>query len=112
MSRDSSSQQGQAYADNLKKLMQKKQIPIARFQKIVGKLCFAALCLPAGRALMTPLNMATREDPREIGCEKASEVHESLGDWLQLIMSLFSRPKSVHQLVAKGVVYYGYCDAC
>ena len=101
-----------AYGDELKKLLRKKKIPLARFRKIVGKLRFAALCLPAGRALMTPLNMAMRGKPRDIGSGKHSEVHESLGDWLQLIKSLASRPTSVHELVAKSIDFYGYCDAC
>lgn len=101
-----------AYIDELKKLLRKRKIPLARFRKIVGKLRFAALCLPAGKALMTPLNMAMRGNPKDIGSGKKSEVHESLGDWLQLIKSLSSRPTSVHELIAKSVDYYGYCDAC
>ena len=101
-----------AYTMELTKLMRKKKIPLARFRKIVGKLRFAALCLPAGRALMTPLNMALRGEPRFIGSGKKSEVHESLGDWLKLIESLASRPTSVHELRAKLIDFYGYCDAC
>ena len=69
----------EAYATGVKGLTRKK-IPVACFHKIVGRLRFAALCLPAGRALMTPLNMAMRGRPRKIGCGKKSEVHESLGD--------------------------------
>ena len=75
----------EAYAGEVKKLTRKIKVPLACFPKIVGKLRFAALCLPAGRALMTPLNMAMRGTPCYIGCGKKSEVHESLGDWLQLI---------------------------
>ena len=101
-----------AYTMELRKLLRKKKIPLARFRKIVGKLRFAALCLPAGRALMTPLNMALRGEPRFIGSGKKSEVHESLGDWLKLIESLASRPTSVHELRAKVIDFYGYCDAC
>jgi len=69
-----------AYLKEVKILMRKKKIPLARFRKIVGKLRFAALCLPAGRALMTltPLNMALRGEPKFIGSGKKSEVHESL----------------------------------
>ena len=61
---------------------------------------------------MTPLNMALRGEPRFIGSGKKSEVHESLGDWLKLIESLASRPTSVHELRAKVIDFYGYCDAC
>ena len=101
-----------AYLKEVTMLMRKKKIPLTRFRKIVGKLRFAALCLPAGRALMTPLNMATRGNPKFIGSGKKSEVHESLGDWKKLIESLASRPTSVHELRAKVIDYYGYCDAC
>ncbi|KAL7546950.1 hypothetical protein ACHAWF_011171 [Thalassiosira exigua] len=102
----------EAYTAELRRLLQKKSIPVRRFRKIVGKLRFAALCLPSGRGLMTPLNNALRGDPRVIPSGKKSEVHESLGDWLQLIKSLAKRETSVHELVASSVDFYGYCDAC
>ena len=100
-----------AYAEEVKKLMRKKKIPLARFHKIVGKLRFDALCLPVGRGLMAPLNMAICGTPCNIGCGKKSEVHESLGDWLQLTKDLGSRPMSVHKIVTMSVDYYGYFDA-
>ena len=53
--------------------MMKKNIPLARFSKIMCKLRFAALCLPAGRALMTPLNMAMCDTPLDIGCERSQK---------------------------------------
>lgn len=101
-----------AYTAELRKLIRKRRIPIARYRKIIGKLRFASLCLPAGRALMTPLNYALRGDPNFVGCGKNSEVRESLGDWLQLLLDLARRPTSVHEIVAKAVDYYGYSDAC
>jgi hypothetical protein len=101
-----------AYSCELKKLLRRKKIPLARFRKIVGKLRFAALCLPAGRALMSPLNRAVRGDPPTIGSGQHSEVRENLGDWLQLLKELAARPTSVHELVARTVDFYGYCDAC
>ncbi|KAL7546208.1 hypothetical protein ACHAWF_014642, partial [Thalassiosira exigua] len=102
----------EAYTEELRKLLRKKSIPLPRFRKIIGKLRFASLCLPAGRALMSPLNRALRGDPKVIRCGRTTEVHESLGDWLQLIKDLSKRPTSVHELVAKSVDFYGYCDAC
>ena len=101
-----------AYEKELRALMRKKKVPIKRFREIVGKLRFAALCLPAGRSLMTPFNMALRGDPKEIGLGKKGELHDCLGDWLALIRSLAERPTSVHEVVSIGVDYYGYCDAC
>ncbi|KAL7536629.1 hypothetical protein ACHAWF_005521, partial [Thalassiosira exigua] len=81
-------------------------------KKIVEKLWFAAICLPAGRTLMSPLNQAMKGDPKVINVGRNTEVHESLGDWLQLIKDLGKRPTSVHELVARTVDFYGYCDAC
>lgn len=49
-----------AYTSKLKKLMGRRKTPLTRFRKIVRKLRFAALCLPAGRVLMSPLNRAVR----------------------------------------------------
>ena len=90
----------------------KNKIPLTPFRKIMGKLRFSTLCLPAGRALMTPLNTAMCGTPCYIGCGKKLEVHESLDDWLQLIKDLGSRPTSVHEIVAMLLVYYSYCDTC
>ena len=64
------------------------------------------------KGIVTPLNMALRGTPDKIGNGKNSEVAESLGDWQKLIESLASRPTSVHELVAKTIDYYGYCDGC
>ena len=80
----------------LKKLRKKKSIPLKRFREIVGKLRFAAICLPAGKALMTPLNMALKGTPASIGNGKKSEVAESLGDWQKLIESLASHQKPTY----------------
>ncbi|KAL7546450.1 hypothetical protein ACHAWF_009786 [Thalassiosira exigua] len=101
-----------AYTAELQKLLQKKSIPIARFRKIIGKLRFASLCLPAGRALISPLNRELWGNPKVIASGRKSEVHESLGDWLQLIKDLAKHPTSVHELVARAVDFYGYYDAC
>ena len=102
----------EAYTDEVEKLMRKKIIPLACFCKIVGKLRFAALCLPVRRALMTPLNMVMHDTTHNIRWGKKADVHESLGDWLQLIKELGSRPTSVHKIVATSVDYYGYCNTC
>ena len=89
-----------AYIAKLKKLLRKKRIPIARFRKIVGKLRFAALCLPAGRSFMTPLNIALQGEPKHIGNGTKSEVSESIGDWIQLIKELASQPTSMHEFTS------------
>ena len=80
-----------AYAGELKKLLRRKKIPLARFRKIVGKLRFAALCLPAGRVIMPPLNRAVRGEPSSIGNGQHSKVRENIGDWLQLLKELAAR---------------------
>ena len=61
---------------------------------------------------MTPLNMVMHDTTHNIRWGKKLEVHESLGDWLQLIKELGSRPTSVHKIVATSVDYYGYCNIC
>jgi hypothetical protein len=101
-----------AYTEELRKLLRRSRIPMARYRKIIGRLRFASFCVPAGKALMTPLNMAMRGSPAHVPSGRKSEVHESLGDWLQLVKGLKARPTSVRELVATSVDYYGYCDAC
>ena len=61
---------------------------------------------------MTPLNMAMRGDQSHVLSGRKTEVHESLGDWLQFIKDLKTRPTSVHEIVATSVDSYGYCDTC
>ena len=104
------------YTDELKRIMRKAKksgrILTSRFREMVGQLRFASLCLPAGKALMTPLNMAMRGDPVHVQAGSSTEVYESLGDWLKLLEELASRPTSVHEIVARRIDYYGYCDAC
>jgi hypothetical protein len=100
-----------AYASKLNKLLRKKKTPLTRFWKIVGKVRFAALCLPAGRALMSPLNRAVRREHPTIGNGQHSKVRENPGNWLQLLKELAARPTSVHKLVARTVNFHGYCDA-
>jgi hypothetical protein len=101
-----------SYADELQKLLQWSRIPMARYQNIIGKLRFALFCIPAGKALMTPLNMAMRGDPAHVPSGRKTEVHKSLGNWLQIIKDLKTRPTSVHEIVATSVECYGYCNAC
>ncbi|KAL7543039.1 hypothetical protein ACHAXR_012341 [Thalassiosira sp. AJA248-18] len=101
-----------AYMAELTKMSRKARIPIKRFREIVGKLQFASICLPAGQAFMTALNMALKGDPKFVRNTKGSEVHESLGDWKQLIKELASRPTNVNEIIATLIDYYGYCDAC
>ena len=62
--------------------MRKKRIPIKRFNKIMGKLWFATLCVLAGKAQMTAFNTALKGDPEVILCGANSDVHKSFGDWL------------------------------
>ena len=104
----------EAYAKEIKLLLRKgsRRVQLKRFREIVGKLRFAALCLPTGKSFMTPLNMALKGLPAYIGLGKKSEVREALGDWLQLLKELAQRPTHIREIVAKSVDFYGYCDAC
>ena len=103
-----------AYAQEIRLLLRKtsRRVQLKRFREIVGRLRFAALCLPTGRSFMTPLNMALKGLPTYIGLGEKSEVREALGDWLQLIKDLAQRPTHINEIVSKKVDFYGYCDAC
>ena len=69
----------------------KKKVPVKRLREIIDKLRFAAMCLPAGCSLMTPFNMALREDLKEIGLGKKEDLYDCLGNWLALIRSQANR---------------------
>ena len=94
----------------LKKLVRRRNIPLSRYRKMIGRLRFAALAEPAGRVLITSLNMALCHDAPTIVNKKKGPVHNVLLDWFKLIEDLDKRPTSVHEIVTGKVDLYRYCD--
>jgi hypothetical protein len=103
-------------ADKAKKLIkQTKQIakkPIVtlnEFQKMAGKLNHAAIGIPAGKGLFSPIYNAMRGDPKQIHITK--NLKQALIDWCMLLHRLTSRPTMVMELMPSTPWYVCYVDA-
>jgi hypothetical protein len=95
----------------LRRILKKRRVPLKRFLSLAGKLHHAATILPSARSLFTPLNHATRGDPKFISIGTKSELRSALLDFIPLIQSLHTRPTHVAELVKRGDNFIGYCDA-
>ena len=81
-----------------------------RYQKIIGTLRHAALGIPTGKGLFTPLYGAIRNDPKIVHLNK--HIKLALSDW-KILLKLASKQKiNVKQLVSRCPEYIGECDTC
>jgi hypothetical protein len=101
----------EAIADEIGKVLRKSHVPLKRFRSLLGKLQHAARILPSAKGLFSPLNKATKGDPKEVGLGKHSESRAALLDLKHLILSLASRPTHVSELVEHEPELAGTCDA-
>lgn len=90
-----------SYRADLKSLLgsQKKQrVKLKQFQRVVGKLHFAAIAIPAGNGLFLLLNRAMRGKPKFVGIRRKSETREALEDWLALLDDVARHPTHMFEL--------------
>jgi hypothetical protein len=90
------------------------RVGLNSFQKIVGKLQFAAQTLPAMWGFFTPLYQAMlNKGPREfVGLGKRSEVRESLSDLITMLNWAHEQPSHITELVPSHAPhFYGTVDA-
>jgi hypothetical protein len=101
----------QAIAAEIVAVLRKTHVNLKRFRSLLGKLQHAARILPAAKGLFTPLNRATKNEPKSIGLGRDSEVRAALIDLKHLILSLATRPTHVSELVEYEPDLAGTCDA-
>jgi hypothetical protein len=70
----------QAIANDIVRIPRKTHVPLKRFRSLLGRLQHAARILPAAKGMFSPLNKATKGDPKEVGLGKHSEVRAALLD--------------------------------
>jgi hypothetical protein len=92
-------------------ILRKTRVPLAKFRSIVGRLQHAARILPAARSVFTPLNNAMRGLPNWISLGRHKDVREALLDAAALVKDLARRPTHVSELTQKDLDYMGCCDA-
>jgi hypothetical protein len=101
----------QAIASDITSALRKTHVPLKRFRSLLGRLQHAARILPAAKGLFSPLNKATKGDPKEVGLGKHSEVRAALLDLRHLVLTLAARPTHVSELVEYEPEMAGTCDA-
>lgn len=94
----------------LRKIMKKKRVTLNEFQKLAGKLLHAAMGIPGGKSLFTPIDMAMSGSPDFINMSPV--LCQCLEDWRCLVQNLAKSPTSVLQLVVCPPAYISYTDAC
>ena len=87
---------------------------LTEFRTLVGKLQHAALAMPAGKSILTPLYhfMEAHSSQRILHFKSQPVVLEALRDIRILLRETTSRPTHVRELVPSLPAYIGFCDAC
>ena len=94
----------------LKQVRRRRVITRKRMEKLHGWLQHATTGIPAGKGLMTPLNLALRQG-NFIRIGKTSTLKAALTDWGTLLRQLKKRPTHVETLVERQPDYVGWSDA-
>ena len=94
----------------------KKGCEMKRFESLVGKCQHAALGIPGGNALITPLyaafHAAKREGKHMVKIHAGSRQAEALTDLRTMFKVVGRHPVHCKQLVPGEPGYIGFCDAC
>jgi hypothetical protein len=100
--------------DSLSDAISKKWLPLKAFRTLLGKLQHAALAMPAGKSILTPLHKFVEEgkDKHILYFANRPIVLEALRDIRILLREMTSRPTHVRELVPDLPAYIGFCDAC
>jgi hypothetical protein len=100
--------------DSLSTSISNKWLPLKEFRTLLGKLQHAALAMPAGKSILTPLHKFVEEGKtkRVLYFKHRPDVLEALRDIRILLRETTSRPTHVRELVPDLPAYIGFCDAC
>jgi hypothetical protein len=87
------------YIWEIHRVLWRTSVDLKTLQTLVGQLRHASIILPAARGFFTPINAATRGNPKIIGLGKGSDVQSALLDLCSLLKILGARPTHVRELV-------------
>ena len=95
------------------KIMQRcrKGIPFEAFRKTAGKARNAALSIPAGKALFTPINTVLSKQPKTVYIRKNSVLQESFSNLRTLLREAGKEPTHCRELVTGPPDGFGIVDA-
>lgn len=92
-----------------------QRLPRKAFESLRGKLRHATLGIPAGRALMGPLDTVLRHTPERspwISLKRGTPQGEAISDFITLIREATTNPTKCSRLVPGQSDFLGYVDAC
>jgi hypothetical protein len=93
----------------LKQTAKQGTVPIKQFQQLTGKLNHAAIGIPAGRGLFSPIYNALAKSSSTI--KITPQLRQALRDWSSLLRLIGSRPTNVLELIPQTPDYISYVDA-
>ena len=102
----------------VKKLLLRQHASVPEFQSTLGKLQHAAIGIPNGKGLLSPLFrlLPTEQNPstrrKHVQLPAGSEAHEALKDLRTMLKMVANRPTKCAQLIPGWPNYVGFCDAC
>ena len=93
----------------IKHIAKQSNVPLKTFQQVTGKLNNAAIGIPAGKGLFSPIYHAMSSSKANIPI--TPQLRQALRDWSSLLRRIGSRPTNVLELIAKLPNYISYVDA-
>jgi hypothetical protein len=92
--------------------IQKGHLARTAFRSLLGKLQNAALAVPVGRSILTPLHKFVEiTDQPVLYFKNRPLIVQALRDMRVLIQEMTSLPTNVRELVPHMPSYFGFCDA-
>ena len=96
----------------LKQVGRQRKVHRKDLEKLRGRLRHAAIGMPGGRGLVSPLDRALRDETLKwVPVRSNQELVDALRDFRAIIKLIGSKPTHVRQLVAEVPGYIGFCDA-
>ena len=96
----------------IKKMLRSKAgTPFNEFRKLMGKLQHAAIGIPAGKGLMTPLNHQLAKQHSTVWFRKGTQERQALQLWKELITEAGREPTRAKELTPGEPNYVGLMDA-
>ena len=87
------------------------KVPFNKFLKIVGKARSAAIGIPAGHAMFTPINKVISKEPKFVFIRKNSDLHQAIADLRTMITEARKEPTHCRELVTGPPDFFGIVDA-
>ena len=86
-------------------------VPFKRVEKLIGKIRHAAIGVPTGKNLMTPINRILRHKPAVVYWKQFPHAKQAFRDWRTLLKEAAREPTTAKELVMGSPEFLGWVDA-